>query len=247
MTQRFKLMVEYDGGPYVGFQYQDTGPTIQAALEDAVFKLTGERARIFVAGRTDAGVHALGQVAHVDIDKPLSADVVMDALNAHLVPQPIAILGVEAVSDDFHARFSATGRAYLYRMLNRRAPPTVDAGRVWHVKKPLDVDAMHAAAQLLVGTHDFTTFRAANCQAKSPVKTLDRLDVSRVGEEVHVVAESRSFLHHQVRSMAGTLKLVGDGKWTAKDLQAALDARDRTALGMNAPACGLYLTRVSYD
>lgn len=243
---RWKLTLEYDGGPYVGWQRQDNGPSVQQALEEAVLGFSQERATVQAAGRTDAGVHALAQVAHVDIAKPAAADTVRDALNHHLGAAPIAVLAAEAVAEDFHARFSAVERAYLYRILNRRPPPTLAAGRVWHVGRALDVDAMHAAAQELVGRHDFTSFRAAECQADSPVKTLDHLAVSRAGEEIHITASARSFLHHQVRNFAGTLRRVGEGRWTPADMAALIAARDRAAAGPTAPACGLYLTKVGY-
>lgn len=243
---RWKLLIEYDGAPFQGWQRQDNGPSVQAAVEQAILKLTGESVTITAAGRTDTGVHAFGQVAHADIAKVLAPDKMRDALNAHLRPHPVAVLAAEAVGEDFHARFNATGRHYLYRIVNRRAPLTLDHGKAWQVQSPLDAAAMHAAAQRLVGHHDFTTFRAAECQAKSPVKTLDRLDVSRAGEEISVHASARSFLHHQVRSMVGTLKMVGAGKMTAADVAAALAARDRTQCGPVAPPDGLYLVRVDY-
>lgn len=243
---RWKLIIEYDGSPFVGWQRQDNGPSVQAAVEQAILKLSGEVVTIAAAGRTDAGVHAFGQVAHADIVKELTPDKMRDALNAHLRPHPVAVLSAEIVADAFHARFDATGRHYLYRIVNRRAPLTFDLAKAWQVQAPLDAEAMHAAAQRLVGHHDFTTFRAAECQAKSPVKTLDRLDVSRVGEEISVRASARSFLHHQVRSMVGTLKMVGTGKMTANDVAAALAARDRTQCGPVAPPDGLYLVRVDY-
>ncbi|HAE00378.1 MAG TPA: tRNA pseudouridine(38-40) synthase TruA, partial [Rhodospirillaceae bacterium] len=239
--------IEYNGGPFVGWQRQPNGPTIQAALEAAVFAFCGEDAGVQGAGRTDTGVHALAQVAHVDIARQTTARTVRDAINQHLKPNPIAVTHVEAVTEDFHARFSATGRAYLYRILNRHAPAALDIGRVWPVPRDLDVDAMHAAAQRLVGLHDFTSFRAAECQAASPVKTLDRLDVSRIGEEIHIVAEARSFLHHQIRNFAGTLERVGRGKWTPDDVTDILNAKDRAVAGPTAPPQGLYLTRVQYD
>jgi tRNA pseudouridine38-40 synthase len=243
---RYKLLLEYDGGPFCGFQLQENGPSIQGALEAAVLAYCGEAVRLQVAGRTDAGVHAEGQVAHLDLPRTVSGETMRDALNAHLRPAPISVLAAEAVGDDFHARFSATARHYRYRILNRRAPPAIERGRVWHIMNPLAVEAMDEAAKLLLGKHDFTTFRAAECQAKSPEKNLDRLDVVRAGEEVHILASARSFLHHQVRSMAGSLKLVGLGKWSAADLKAALDARHRAACGPVAPAEGLCLTRVDY-
>ncbi|HVY99670.1 MAG TPA: tRNA pseudouridine(38-40) synthase TruA [Dongiaceae bacterium] len=244
---RFKLTIEYDGGPFVGWQRQENGPSIQQALEEAVFRITGETAEVQGAGRTDAGVHALGQVAHVDIEKEIAPDKLRDAINFHLKPAPVAVLAAEVAAPDFHARFSATGRAYLYRIVNRRAPLTTDRGHAWLVQVPLAAAAMQEAAQVLVGHHDFSTFRASECQAQSPVKTLDRLSVHRVGEEIQVIAEARSFLHHQVRNMVGTLRLVGEGKWSKDDLAAALAAKDRTKGGPTAPPDGLYLTRVSYD
>jgi len=243
---RYKLTLEYDGRPFVGWQRQDNGPSVQAAVEAAVQAFCGEVRVVEGAGRTDSGVHALGQVAHVEIAKATDADTVRDALNAHLRKQPVVVLAAEAVADDFHARFSAVERRYLYRILVRRAPPALDVGRVWWLTAPLDADAMHDAARVLVGHHDFTSFRARECQAKSPEKTLDALDVARVGDEIHVNARARSFLHHQVRNMVGTLKLVGEGKWSRDDVARALDARDRAAAGPTAPARGLYLVDVRY-
>jgi len=243
---RYKLTIEYDGTPFVGWQVQNNGVSIQGVIADAVAAFTGERTALQGAGRTDAGVHALGQVAHVDLRKDWDVDNVRDALNFHIRPQPVAVLAVERVSDTFDARFSATKRHYLYRIVNRRADLTLEQNRAWRVPRPLDSEAMHAAAQNLVGRHDFTTFRAAECQAKSPVKTLDRLDVSRDGEEIRIAASARSFLHHQVRSMVGSLVHVGEGKWSADDLAAALAARDRTRCGQVAPPHGLYLVRVEY-
>ncbi|MEQ8830306.1 MAG: tRNA pseudouridine(38-40) synthase TruA [Alphaproteobacteria bacterium] len=245
--QRWKITIEYDGGPFVGWQRQTNGPSVQAALEDAAFAFCGERLLVQGAGRTDTGVHALAQVAHLDIERETDAKTVRDALNHHLKPDPVAVLEAEAVPQDFHARFSATGRSYLYRILNRRAPAVLDHGRVWAVPKELDATAMHEAAQVLVGRHDFTSFRASECQADSPVRTLDRLDVSRRGEEIHIVAEARSFLHHQIRNFAGTLERVGRGRWTARDVADVLAARDRAAAGPTAPPQGLYLTGVRYD
>lgn len=244
--QRWKLTLEYDGGPFVGWQRQDEGASVQQCLEEAVTAFCGEDRRVQGAGRTDSGVHALMQVAHVDIEKPAKPDTVRDAINHHLKPNPIAILSAEPVTDDFNARFSATGRGYLYRILNRRPPPALEAGRVWLVGRKLDAARMHDAAQILVGHHDFSSFRASECQADSPVKTLDRLNVSRVGEEIHIVAEARSFLHHQVRNFVGSLELVGAGKWTRAHLRDALNAKDRRAGGPTAPAHGLYLTKVRY-
>ncbi len=243
---RFKLTIEYDGSGFVGWHRQAEGMTVQQALEEAAFRITAEALQVLGAGRTDSGVHALAQVAHVDIEKPIAADKLRDALNFHLKPAPIAVLAAEVAAPDFHARFSATGRAYLYRIVNRRAPLTVDRGRAWLINTPLDAGAMHAAAQVLVGHHDFTTFRATLCQAPSPVKTLERLSVHRAGEEIQVIAESRSFLHHQVRNMVGTLRLVGEGKWSKADIEHALEAKDRSEGGPTAPPDGLYLTRVSY-
>ena len=243
---RYKLTIEYDGTPFVGWQMQDNGPSIQGALADAIAAFAGERALVGGAGRTDAGVHALGQVAHVDLGKEWDVETVRDAVNFHLRPRPIAVLAAERVEAGFDARFSAVKRHYLYRIINRRADLTLAQNRAWRVPYALDADAMHEAAQALVGRHDFTTFRAAECQARSPVKTLDRLDVARAGEEVRITASARSFLHHQVRSIVGSLVHVGAGKWSANDLAAALAARDRTACGQVAPPHGLYLLRVDY-
>jgi tRNA pseudouridine38-40 synthase len=243
---RYRLTIEYDGGPFVGWQRQDNGVSIQSALEDAIEKFSQVRVTVTGAGRTDAGVHALGQVVHFDLDRDFAADKVRDALNHFLRPAPVVVLDAVVATDDFHARFSATGRHYLFRILNRRAQPALDSGKVWHISHTLDADAMHAAAQHLVGTHDFTTFRAAECQAQSPVKTLDRLDVSRRADEIHIEASARSFLHHQIRSFAGSLKLVGEGKWQPRDLKAALEACDRSACGPVSPPDGLYLVRVNY-
>ncbi len=244
---RYRLLLEYDGGPYCGFQAQGALPTIQASLERAVAAFCGEASRVHTAGRTDTGVHATGQVAHVDLEKDWPAETVRNALNAHLRPEPIVVLAVEVAAERWHARFSASERRYRYRILNRVSPPGLDQGRVWWVKKDLDAAAMHAAAQTLVGNHDFTTFRDLACQAKSPVKTLDVVSVVREGEAVVLVFEARSFLHRQVRSMTGTLAEVGVGRWAADDVVAALAARDRAACGPVAPADGLYLTGVSYE
>jgi tRNA pseudouridine38-40 synthase len=243
---RYKLTIEYDGTPFVGWQMQDNGPSVQGLITDAIAAFAGERATVAGAGRTDAGVHALGQVAHVDLAKDWDDDTVRDALNFHLRPQPIAVLAAEHAAEDFDARFSAVKRHYLYRISNRRADLALEVSRAWRVPRPLDGAAMHAAAQQLVGRHDFTTFRAAECQAKSPVKALDRLDVARDGDDVRIAASARSFLQHQVRSMVGSLVHVGEGKWSADDLAAALAARDRTACGQVAPPQGLYLVRVEY-
>ncbi len=243
---RFAITLEFDGGPFMGLQRQDHGPSVQAAVEDAAFRVTGEDVRMHAAGRTDSGVHALGMVAHLDIAKPFDPFRLMEALNYHLKPDPVAVLACRVVPDDWHARFSCIGRAYEYRIVNRRAPLTLDKGRAWLVTRPLDAQAMHRAAQALVGLHDFTTFRSVHCQSQSPVKTLDSLTVSREGEHVIVRTAARSFLHHQVRSMVGTLSLVGLGQWSEADVKAALEARDRTALGLNAPPDGLYFVRATY-
>jgi len=243
---RYRLTIEYDGTPFVGWQIQENGVSVQGVLVAALGAFCGEAVAIQGAGRTDAGVHALGQVAHVDLSKDWDGDTVRDAVNFHLRPHPVTVLSAEPVSADFDARFSARRRRYRYRIVNRRADLALDRERAWRVPRLLDVPAMNAAAQRLLGRHDFTTFRAAECQAKSPVKTLDRLDVDRAGDEVDVRAEARSFLHHQVRSMVGSLVLVGDGKWTADDLAAALAARDRTRCGPVAPPDGLYLVGVDY-
>ena len=243
---RYRLTIEYDGRPYRGFQAQATLPSVQGAIEAAVKAFCGQELRIAAAGRTDTGVHATGQVVHVDLERDWPAQTVMNALNAHLTREAVSILACEIAEGDWHARFSANERRYLYRILNRRGPPALDKGKVWHVKKPLDAGAMHAAAQALVGLHDFTTFRDMHCQAKSPVKTLDVARVWRVGEEVHLSFEARSFLHRQVRSMTGTLVEVGIGRWSADDVREALEAKDRTACGPVAPADGLYLVGVGY-
>lgn len=243
---RYRLTLEYDGSRYNGYQAQAGLPSVQEAVETAIHAFCGEQVRLQAAGRTDAGVHATGQVVHADLEKNWPARTVMNALNAHLIEEAVTVLDAEVATGDWHARFSATERRYLYRILNRPAPPAIDRGLVWHVKKPLDAEAMHAAAQVLVGPHDFTTFRDLACQAKSPMKTLDEAIVRRVGEEVHLTFRSRSFLHRQVRSMTGTLAEVGVGRWSRDDVKAALDARDRKACGPVAPAHGLYLTGVSY-
>jgi tRNA pseudouridine38-40 synthase len=243
---RYKLTIEYDGAPFVGWQIQAADLSVQGVLTDAVAAFAGERVSVNGAGRTDAGVHALGQVAHVDLGKEWDTDTVRDALTAHLRPHPVAVVAAERVPNDFDARFSAVKRHYLYLIVNRRADLTLERGRAWRVGKPLDARAMHAAAIRLVGKHDFSTFRDAECQAKSPVKTLDRLDVHRDGDNVSIEASARSFLHSQVRSMVGSLVAVGEGRWSGADLSAALEARDRTACAAVAPPEGLYLVRVDY-
>ena len=244
---RYKLTIEYDGAPFAGWQIQADRPTVQGVLTAAVEALSGEKTLVQGAGRTDAGVHARGQVAHVDLAKDWDTDTVRDALNAHIRPHPIAILAAEHVAEDFNARMSATKRHYLYRIINRRADLTLDAGHAWRVPRPLDAAAMHAAAQRLVGKHDFTTFRSTECQAKSPVKTLQQLDVERAGDDVIVLASARSFLHSQVRSMVGSLVMAGEVKWSADDLSRVLAAADRTACGQVAPPDGLYLMKVDYE
>lgn len=243
---RYRVTVEYDGTPFLGWQIQLDGPSVQGRLVEAIHKLGGEMADVRGAGRTDAGVHALGQVAHFDLVKDWPADTVRDAVNFHLRPDPITIIECEVIGPGFDARFSAVGRHYLYRILARRAPPALDRDRVWWVPRALDVGAMASAAPALVGKHDFTTFRAAGCQAKSPIKTLDRLDVTAVGEEIRIEASARSFLHHQVRSIVGSLKYVGEGKWPVEEMAAALEAKDRSRCGAMAPSSGLYLVRVDY-
>ena len=243
---RFRLTIEYDGRPFMGWQRQAHGRSVQQAIEEAVQAITGEQATLHAAGRTDAGVHALAMSAHVDIAKPITPFRLADGLNAKLRPQPVAILRAEVVPDDWHARFSCTRRRYVYRIANRRAPLALEAGRAWRVPVVLHADAMHRAAQVLVGRHDFTTFRSAHCQAESPVRTLDKLAVRRLGTVIEIEAAARSFLHHQVRSMVGCLQLVGRGKWTDKDLKLALQAADRSALGFNAPPDGLYFVEAVY-
>jgi tRNA pseudouridine38-40 synthase len=243
---RFALTLEFDGRPFMGLQRQAHGPSVQQAIEDAAFAVTGERATVHAAGRTDAGVHALAMRAHIDIARDITPFRLMEALNALLRPAPIAVLACAIVPDDWHARFSCIGREYRYRIVTRRAPLTIDAGHAWRLSPPLDAEAMHRAAQVLVGRHDFTTFRSAHCQAESPVKTLDRLDVTHTCDGIVLEAAARSFLHHQVRSMVGCLALVGQGKWTERDLSLALEARDRSRLGFNAPPDGLYFVRAAY-
>lgn len=246
MTTRYKLTIEYFGGTFVGWQAQSNGRGVQQVIAEAIQAFCGETVQVFGAGRTDAGVHATGQVAHVDIARETDADTVRDAVNHFLKPDPIAVVTAEQVASDFDARFSATKRHYLYRIINRRAPLTIERGRAWQVAVPLDADAMHDAAQVLVGRHDFTTFRAAQCQAASPVRTLDALDVARIGDSIIITARARSFLHNQIRSFVGTLKAVGEARMTKAEVQNALEARDRALCGAVAPPDGLYLTRVDY-
>ena len=243
---RYRMTLEYDGGPFVGWQRQENGASVQAAVEEAVFGFSGERATVFAAGRTDAGVHALGQVAHVDLAKETDAFRVTEAVNYHLKPNPIAVVECAAVADDFHARFSAVERRYLYRIANRRAPLTLDRGQAWLVGRRLDVDAMHEGARHLVGHHDFSSFRAAECQADSPVRTMTELTVSRHGEEVEIYARAPSFLHHQIRNIAGSLVEVGAGKRGPEWIRKVLAARDRKIAGPTAPPGGLYLLAVRY-
>jgi tRNA pseudouridine38-40 synthase len=243
---RYRLLIEYDGAPFVGWQRQTNGRAVQQAIEEAVKAFCGEATTVNGAGRTDTGVHALGQVAHIHLIREWPADTVRDAINAHLRPEPVSILKAEAVGNDFDARFSAIKRYYRYVIVNRRAPLALEAGRAWQVMKALDADAMHEAGQVLVGHHDFTTFRSTECQSASPVKTIDRLDVRREGERIVLEVSARSFLHNQVRSIVGSLKLVGEGKWTPADLKAALEAKDRKACGPVSPPDGLYLVQVDY-
>lgn len=243
---RWRLAIEYDGGPFMGWQRQGHGLSVQQTLEEALERMTGEQAAFTAAGRTDAGVHAQAMTAHVDIEWPLTPHRLREGLNALVRPHPISVLEVSQVAEDWHARFSCIGRRYRYRILNRRAPPALDRGRIWHIAGPLDADAMQEGATYLIGRHDFTTFRSAHCQSDSPVKTLDRLEVARSGEEIHVTAAARSFLHHQVRSMVGCLTLVGRGQWRPDDMAKALAAKDRAALGLNAPPHGLYFVEAVY-
>jgi len=245
--KRYKIIVEYHGSPYVGWQRQDTGLGVQQVVEEAIEAFSGESVRVFCAGRTDAGVHARGQAAHFELARDdISAETVRAAINYHTKPHPVSIISAELVHEGFHARFSANEREYLYRILNRPSRPAIDAEHVWWVPQPLDAATMHDAAQVLIGKHDFTTFRATVCQATSPIKTLDELTITQAGDEIHIKARARSFLHHQMRNLAGSLKLVGVGKWTKADLKNALEACDRRAGGQTAPACGLYLMRVGY-
>lgn len=243
---RYRLVIEYDGRPFVGWQRQDNGPSVQQAIEEAIARFCGEDVRLGCGGRTDAGVHALGQAAHLDLARDWPSDTVRDAVNHHLQPLPIAILEAQFAEPGFDARRSAVRRRYCYRIVNRRAPLALEAGRAWHVRRPLDADAMHEAAQVLIGRHDFTSFRAAECQAASPVKTLDRLQVVRRGDAIEVAAQARSFLHHQVRNIVGTLAAVGHGRWTADDVRRILASCDRSAAGQTAPPDGLYLVAVDY-
>lgn len=245
---RYRILIEYNGTPYVGWQRQDNGPSVQGAIEDAVDGFCGERVSVRGAGRTDAGVHAVGQVGHFDLSKEWPPETVRNALNAHLAKakQTVAILNADQAPNDFDARFSATKRHYLYRIVNRSAPLSLEARRAWRVARPLNPEAMHEAAQILVGRHDFTTFRSVQCQANSPVRTLDRLDIARTGDLIEVRASAQSFLHNQIRSFVGSLKLAGEGKWSPADMRTALEARDRTACGPVAPPDGLYLLAVDY-
>ena len=243
---RWRLTVEYDGAPFFGWQRQSNGPSVQGAIEAAISQMTGEAATVHGAGRTDAGVHALAMEAHADIGKSLTEHRLREGLNALLRPAPVSVLAVTPVADDWHARFSCNGRRYLYRILNRRAPAAIERGKVWSIGSELDIAAMKRGADVLVGTHDFTTFRSVHCQSASPIKTLDVLSVERVGEEVRVHAEARSFLHHQVRSMVGCLAMVGRGQWSVGDMREALEAKDRAALGLNAPPEGLYFVGADY-
>jgi len=243
---RWRLAIEYDGGPFMGWQRQDHGPSVQQTLEEALQKMIGEAGQFIAAGRTDAGVHALAMSAHVDVERELTPHRLREGLNALVRPKPISVIDVWPVAADWHARFSCVGRRYLYRILARRAPPALDADRVWHIPVPLDVDAMREGARHLIGRHDFTTFRSAQCQSDSPVKTLDWLEVVQASEEIRVTAAARSFLHHQVRSMVGCLALVGRGQWQPDDMRKALEAQDRSALGFNAPPGGLYFVEAVY-
>jgi len=244
---RYKIIVEYDGGPFVGWQRQDSGPSVQAALEDAITAFSGERVVVHGAGRTDAGVHALGQVAHFDLAGEKRLEEVRGALSFHLKPQPVVVVSAELAPNGFHARFSATRRRYRYRILNRRTPAALERGHVWHVPVPLDTAAMQEAAEGLIGKHDFNSFRSVACQAKSSIKTLDALTVSRSGEEIAIEVAARSFLHNQVRILVGTLQLVGRGQWSGRDVAEALAAKDRTRAGPTAPPHGLCLVEVRYD
>ena len=244
--QRWKIIIEYDGGPYVGWQKQDNGVSIQGILEKAIFDFSGENVKIQASGRTDAGVHALAQVAHFDLEKTITGLKIREALNYHTKKHPIAIIEANAVNDEFNARFDAKMRYYRYRICDRRAKPALDIGRIWHIPRKLNVAAMHDAAQILIGNHDFTSFRAIQCQAKSPIRSLDSLNVARIGNEIHITAKAKSFLHHQIRNFAGTLHLVGVGKWDKARVKLALDAKDRRQAGPTAPPHGLYLIKIEY-
>ena len=246
MPYRYKLLIEYDGGNYVGWQRQDNGPSIQGAVEAAIFSFCGDRIAAAGAGRTDAGVHALAMAAHIDLSREHETDVVRDAINQHLKPAPIAVLSAKKVSGEFHARFSATARHYLYRVICRRAPLAIEAGRAWRISRDLDHEAMDKAAQFLVGKHDFSTFRSAQCQSESPIKTLTDISCMRLGNEVNIRVSAPSFLHHQVRSITGSLVQVGLGKWRPEKIKAILDAADRAQCGQVAPACGLYFVKADY-
>ena len=246
MSKRYKIVIEYNGRPFVGWQRQENGLGVQGAIEAAIVKFSGENVVVTGSGRTDAGVHACGQIAHFDLCKAMPTEKVMAALNFHLNQFPISILEIDQVAEDFHARFSAIQRHYTYKILNRHARPTFSEGLYWHVYHPLDSQIMHEAAQILVGTHDFTTFRSVQCQSKSPVKTIDSITVEQLGDEILIHASARSFLHHQIRSITGSLKLVGSGRWTIEELKESLAAKDRTALGFNAPPEGLYFMKVDY-
>lgn len=243
---RYKLTLEYDGTPFVGWQRQANGLSVQQVVEDAVRAFAGEQVTVFGSGRTDAGVHALGQVGHITLSKAHSVETVRKAINQHMVPHAVSVLDVQQVDDDFHARFSAAGRSYRYCIVNRRARLTLMRERAWHVPVPLDAEAMHQAGQDLLGKHDFTTFRSARCQAKSPLKTLDELSVERRGDEIWLYTRAQSFMHNQVRAMVGSLKMVGEGKWPQSRVAEALAARDRAACGPTAPACGLYFDSVTF-
>ena len=243
---RYKLTIEYDGRPFHGWQRQKDGPSVQSALEEAIMAFSGETLTVQGAGRTDAGVHAVGQVAHIDLEKDVSLESLQNGINFHLRPKSVAIVRAEQVSDDFHARFSAVGRQYQYRIINRRAPLVLEAGRAWNLQGLIEAEVMHEAAQRLIGKHDFTSFRSAACQAESPVKTLDLITVIRKGDEICVTVKARSFLHHQVRNIVGTLKLVGEHKWPIEKVEEALEAKSRAAAGPTAPADGLYLIKVDY-
>ncbi len=247
--KRWKITIEYNGAPFVGWQAQDNQLSVQGAIETAIEKFCGQFIRIQAAGRTDTGVHARGQVAHFDLDygdRKLEGFELAKAINAHLRPHPVTVLHAEEVDPEFNARFSTKNKLYRYRIINRWTPLAIDEGFAWHFKRPLDAEAMHDAAQVLIGHHDFTSFRDSECQAKTPMRTLDRLDITRHGDEVILETEGKSFLHHQVRNMVGTLSLVGEGKWAKSDIKTVLDARDRTKAGITAPACGLYLMRIDY-